>query len=52
MPDADTPIDPPTETSQEDLFVPESEGWTHNPSGISDNEPVEYISSREKINGV
>ena len=52
MPDTETAIDPPTEVSQEDLFVPEAEGWTHNPTGVSDNAKVEYMSSREKIDGV
>lgn len=52
MPDTEIAIDPPTEVSQEDLFVPEAEGWTHTPTGVSDNAKVEYMSSREKIDGI
>lgn len=37
---------------QVDFYVPESEGWTGNPCGVTDDLQVEYICQREKIDGV
>lgn len=37
---------------QADFYVPESEGWTGNPCGVTDDLQVEYICQREKIDGV
>lgn len=45
-----TAPDTPTETSQEDDYVPV--GWTDNPSGVSDSNMYEYVCYRKKTYGV
>lgn len=44
-------VEKPSNT-QEDLFVPESEGWTNNPCGVTDDLQVEYVCQREKVDGI
>jgi hypothetical protein len=46
------PVTKPSTNKQEDKYVPESEGWTDNPTGITDDLQVEYISQREKIDNI
>ena len=46
----DTAPETPTETSQEDGFVPD--GWTDSPTGVDNNNRYEWIAYRKKIEGV
>ena len=39
-----------SKTKQDDDFIPE--GWTDDPSGISEEIPFEWVSKRKKTNGV
>jgi len=41
--------DPPLSTQEDDL---EPEGWTDNPKGVTKELPFEFVSMREKKNGV
>lgn len=40
----------PTETSQEDEFLPD--GWTDDPTGVSSSYPYEWVCYRKKTEGV
>ena len=46
----DTAPETPTETSQEDGFIPD--GWTDSPTGVDNNNRYEWIAYRKKIEGV